>query len=183
MTNATRTIPVTLSSKLQLDILFPATGVPAKTERFFNAIEPLLSCYLTSGGNKVDFDGSATAGRGPVAQALHTRAKGSLSRAWAAMCVKMKAMAAKQFASDQAGHDAALQALALEFSLFFPVPVAKAKTDTESSKQVIARLTAELSAITLERNALADKVKLLTTKPVKAVIPITITPMEQPATV
>lgn len=176
MNNASRAIPVTLSAKLQLDILFPAAGVPAKTERFFNAIAPLLSCYLTSGGNKVDFDGSAAAGRGPVAQALHTRAKGSLARAWASMCVNMKTMTAKAYVNDQTGHDEALEALSLEFSLFFPVPVKKTKVEGESSKQVIARLTAELSAITAERNVLADKIKILTGKPVKA-------PTEKPAMV
>ena len=116
-----------------LGVLFPEKGA-ARVEQIFDALAPIFSTYLVTGGNSQDFAESSPKHGALVAKlwACHSTGKGNaakLGKAWAACAVHIKTIKGSAFEYDQAGHDAALLDLAAIVAGFFPVsaPVERAK--------------------------------------------------------
>lgn len=155
------TARLVMGDRQALSILFPQKGHAEKVERFFDAMAPLFSTWLATGGNKTDFQATASARHGALVSALwaaHATGKGTAKRigaAWAALAARALSMPGKGFSHDQTGHDAAIEALAVEFMAYFPAPTVRAKADDyETPTAKIARLEAELIALRLECDAL-----------------------------
>ena len=134
----------------------------------FEAVAPAFSAYIASRGNKVELSAtSATArvfqrllastttvtktGKESIKFTLNT----SIARAFRACCIKaLKDYPAR--ANSQEGHDSALLALsAVWCSFFMDAPAPKAKPEGyETPTQIVARLTAEIVGLKIERDAL-----------------------------
>lgn len=162
--SAPRTVRVTMGEQHALAILFPDKGHAAKVERFFDAVAPILSTWLATGGNKTDFQ--QTGKHGALVSALwaaHATGKGTAKRigaAWAALAAHALTIPGKAFAFDQSGHDSAILDAAAMWLAYFPAPAARVKDATaETSAQKIARLEAECAALVIERDALAAALK------------------------
>jgi len=175
---AARTVRLTMGDKQALAILFPAKGHAEKIERLFDAIAPILSTWFATGGNKTDFQQSATVRHGPLVSALWdamVSGKGTarkIGNAWAALAAHALTIPGKSFAADQAGHDAAIEECAALFIAFFPAPTVKEKdASKETPAQQIARLTAENAALKIERDAMAAKLAHLTQAPAPTTAP------------
>jgi hypothetical protein len=155
------TVRLVMGDRQALAILFPQKGHAEKVERFFDAMAPLFSTWLATGGNKTDFQATSSARHGALVAALwaaHATGKGTAKRigaAWAALAARALSMPGKGFSHDQTGHDTAIEALAVEFMAYFPAPTVRAKADDyETPTAKIARLEAELVALRLECDAL-----------------------------
>ncbi len=156
-----RTVRLVMGDKQALAILFPQKGHAEKVERLFDAVAPMLSTWLATGGNKTDFQDTATARHGALVSALwaaHATGKGTakkIGNAWACIAARALTMAGKSCATDQAAHDEAIAELCYEFCAFFPAPAVKEKAeDYESPTAKIKRLESECAALRLECDAL-----------------------------
>jgi hypothetical protein len=169
-----RTVRLVMGDKQALAILFPQKGHAEKVERLFDAIAPIVSTWLATGGNKTDFQQSATVRHGALVSALWdalATGKGTarkIGNAWAALAAHVLTIPGKSFAADQAGHDAAIEECAVLFMAFFPAPAVKEKDPTkETPAQQIARLSAENAALRIERDAMAAQLAHIGKAPAK----------------
>ena len=165
MSNATKQIqitPLALGDKQALDILAPSKGHQEKTERLWGAIAPRFSIFLISGGNSNDFVESAIH-NGTLVPALWSWAKDGkgvarkIGKAWAALamdCGKGKKYVGKSCQFDQGSHDVALASMFTAFETFFVAPKAKeVASDTETPKEIIARLEGENARLKIDLDA------------------------------
>lgn len=157
-TTATKVIKVSRNAmQSAADIVAPLSGAPAKVERFAAALVPLLSTYITDGGNSVEL----TAPDMLTLKQSHSTAakqlwacKGRGKGAFALLVSTARGHGARAFSGDQSAHDDAIQAFEQSLAAVF-VTVVKAKDPTkETPTQKISRLEAEVVGLKIERDAL-----------------------------
>ena len=161
---AAKRVPVArlvMGDKQALDILFPMKGHAEKVERFFDAVAPMLSTWLATGGNKTDFQAASKERHGALVSALwaaHATGKGTakkIGNAWAAVAARALTVPGKSCSHDQGAHDEAVTDMAAEFMAFFPAPAVREKAaDYESPADKVKRLEAECAALRIECDAL-----------------------------
>ena len=141
------------------DVVAPASGAPAKVERFAAVLAPLLSTYIVSGGNSVELTSpdnlKVNQTHSPAAKQLWA-SKGHGKRAFAMLIVHARGHGPKGVVGSQVKHDAAIAAFELDIVAAFVQP-AKAKLEgpaKETDKQIVARLTAEIIGLKIERDSL-----------------------------
>lgn len=120
----------------------------------FEAVAPVFSAMLVSGGSKAEL--AAASATATVFIELHSdKLKTPTAKAFRATCITALAdFKASGRAADQEVHDARLVALSAVWCSFFRDATPKAKdADFESPKATIARLQAELTTAIAERDA------------------------------
>lgn len=121
----------------------------------FEAVAPVFSAMLASGGSKAEL--SSTTATAQVFKELHAETlKTPTAKAFRQCCVNALTMfKATGRAKDQAAHDGALLELSAVWCTFFRDAV-KTVSEKEKPSATIARLTAELAAMRVERDAIAS---------------------------
>ena len=159
MSNAIKkTVTVTRNATQNAaDVIAPLSGQPAKVERFASALSPLLSIYIVSGGNKVELTApdrlSVNQKHSPAAKQLWA-CKGQGKKAFALLITHAESAGFKVCPNDQAKHDLIVENFEVAIAAVFVQPVKTKDTSKETPTQTIARLTAEIFTLKIERDAL-----------------------------
>jgi hypothetical protein len=182
MAKSPATSPTSALKPTIIGLKFSADGIRAallslkgaeKGAETFNAVAPVFSSLIASGGTKAELTASTAKAR--VFQELFastvnagkekfavTTPTGKAFRAVAASALVDFAKNGR--APDQVSHDGRIASLRAQWLEFFPDAKPHVKDDTkESNAQVIARLKGELAAMTSERDALAKMLASITT--------------------